>query len=101
MPDEWRMRAQIKCIAASEVAPISAIAHIVEVKLIESWKDRGKYILCFSEPAEEIGPIPLVRGGRIKALQNVRYTPRDALTASKTLDDLWQGTLDCITMPAP
>jgi len=83
------MRPQIKYIAAYQVAPISAITHIAPVKSIEPWKDTGKYAVYFSEPAREIGPIPLVKGGRVKALQNIRYTTRKDLAAAKTLDDLW------------
>ena len=41
------------------------------------------------EPAKEIGPIPLVKGSRGKALQNLRYTNRQAIEQAKTLDDIW------------
>ena len=83
------MRPQIKCIAAYRVAPVSAITHVSPVKSIEPWKDTGKFVVNFSEPAKEIGPIPLVKGGRVKALQNLRYTTREKLIAAKTLEDLW------------
>src|SRR5205814_9687171 len=83
------MRPQIKYIAVYQVAPISAITHIAPVKSIEPWKDTGKFVVNFAEPAREIGPIPLVRAGRVKGLQNLRYSTREKLTAAKTLDDLW------------
>jgi hypothetical protein len=83
------MRPQIKYIAAYRVAPVSAITHIAPVKSIEPWKDTGKFVLNFTEPAREIGPIELVKGGRAKALQNLRYTTRARLEAAKTLDDIW------------
>src|SRR6266481_1150325 len=83
------MRPQVKYIAAYRVAPVSAITHIAPVRSIEPWKDTGKFVVDFTEPAHEIGPISLVKGGRAKALQNLRYTNREALEKAKTLDDLW------------
>lgn len=83
------MRPQIKYIAAYRVAPTSAITHIAPVRSIEPWKDTDKFVVNFSESAREIGPIPLVKGGRVKALQNLRYTTRQRLEAAKTLEDLW------------
>jgi hypothetical protein len=83
------MRPQIKYIAAYQVAPMSAITHIAPVKSVEPWEDSGKFVVNFSEPAREIGPIPLVRGGRVKALQNLRYTSRERLEQAQSLDDLW------------
>ena len=47
-----------------------------------------------AEPAREIGPIPLVKGGRVKALQNLRYTSYARLKLAKTMDDLWGETAD-------
>jgi len=83
------MRPQIKYIAVYQVAPISSITHIAPVKSIEPWKDSGKYVVNFSEPAQAIGPIPLVKGGRVKAPQASRYASRQRLLAAKTLDDVW------------
>jgi len=78
---------QIKYIAAYRVAPTSAITHWAPVRLIEPWRDTGKYVLHFAQPASEVGPISLVRGGRIKWLQNLRYTTLNRLLKAKTLDD--------------
>ncbi len=83
------MRPQIKYIAAYQVLPVSAITHVAPVKSIEPWKDTGKYVVNFSQPAEPIGPIQLVKGGRVKALYNLRYTSRARLEGAKTLDDVW------------
>jgi hypothetical protein len=83
------MRPQIKYLALYQVAPISAVTHIAPVKSIEPWKDTGKYVVNFSSPAQEIGPITLVKQGRVKALQNLRYTTRARLETAKTLDDIW------------
>ncbi len=83
------MRPQIKYIAAYRVAPVSAITHIAPVKSIEPWKDTGKFVVNFAEPAREISPIELVKGERGKGLQNLRYTTRARLEAAKTLDEIW------------
>jgi hypothetical protein len=83
------MRPQIKYIAAYRVAPVSAISHIAPVRSIEPWKDTDKFVLNFVEPAKPIGPIPLVKGSKVKALQNLRYTNRQTIEQAKTLDDIW------------
>lgn len=83
------MRPQIKYIAAYRVAPISAITHIAPVRSVEPWKDTDKFVLNFAEHAKEIGPIPLVKSSRVKALYNLRYTTRETLEKAKTLDDVW------------
>ena len=83
------MRPQIKYIAAYQVAPVSAITHIAPVKSIEPWEDSGKYVVNFSEPAKSIGPIHLVKDGRVKPLYNLRYTTRARLMDAETLDDIW------------
>lgn len=80
---------KIQCIAAYQVAPESAITHVAPVKSIEQWKESNKYIIRFIEPAKKIGPIKLVPNGRVKALQNSRYTSFEALTSANTLDDLF------------
>ena len=82
------MRPQIKYIAAYQVAPVSAITYIAPVKSIEPWKDTGKFVVYFAEPAKQIGPIPLVKGGKVRQLQNIRYTTREKLMAAKSLEDL-------------
>ena len=83
------MRPLIKYIASYQVAPISAITHIAPIQSIEPWKDSRKYVVNFAEPAKEIGPISLKKKGRVKALQNLRYTTRERLESAKTLDDVW------------
>ncbi len=83
------MRPQIKYIAAYRVAPVSAITHLAPVKSIEPWKDTDKFVVNFTEPAREIGPIELVKGARGKAPQSLRYTTRARLEAAKTVDEIW------------
>lgn len=83
------MREQIKFIAVYRVAPISAITHLAPVRSIEPWKDSGKYVLNLAEPAHLIGPIPLVKNGKVKNFQNLRYASHERLIESKTMDDIW------------
>src|SRR5258708_38002363 len=72
------MKPQIKYIAAYRVAPFSAITHIAPVRSIEPWKGAGKFVVNFTEPAHEIGPISLVKGGRAKATEFALYQSRSA-----------------------
>jgi hypothetical protein len=83
------MRPQIKYIAVYGVAPQSAITHIAPVASIEPWKDTGKFVVNLAEPARQIGPIPLVKGGRVKTLQNIRYTNHERLEQAHNLDEVW------------
>ncbi len=84
------MRPKIKFIAAYRVAPISAITHIAPVKAIEQWKeDTSKCVVTFLQPAREIGPINLVKGGHTKPLRSFRYAAMAKLEKAKTLDDIW------------
>jgi hypothetical protein len=83
------MRPQIKYIAAYQVAPKMAITHIAPVKSIEQWKDSGKFVVNFSEPAQAIGPIPLVKGGKIKAPMSPRYASHQRLLIAKNMDEVW------------
>ncbi len=83
------MRPQIKYIAVYQVAPVSAITHVAPVKSIEPWKDTGKFVVNFAAPATEIGPIPLVKSGKVKPLYNLRYTTYTRLESAKSLDEIW------------
>ncbi len=59
------------------------------VESIEPWKDTSKVVLNFSQPAQEIDPIRYSPEGRVRPLQNLRYTTRSRLEKAKTLDDVW------------
>jgi hypothetical protein len=83
------MRPQIKYAAVYQVAPVSAITHVAPVKSIEPWKDTGKFVINFAEPAKEIAPIPMLKGGHVRSFQNLRYTTRARLQNAKSLDDIW------------
>lgn len=82
------MKPKIKYIAAYRVAPISAITHLAEVKSIEQWEDTNKYVLNFTEPAQEIKKVQL---GKIssKAPQSPRYSSKDQILQAETLDDIF------------
>ena len=77
---------KIKHVAAYRVSPVSAITHVADVRSIEQWKDTNKYILYFSAPAREIGPIKLVSKGKVKAPQAPRYTSLAQLEQAENLD---------------
>ena len=83
------MRDKIKYLATYQVAPDSAITYVAEVSSIEPWKDSGKYVLNFKEPAKKIGPIPLVSGGKVMAPQAPRYTSYARLQKAKNLDEVF------------
>jgi hypothetical protein len=86
------VRPQIKFIAAYQVAPVSAITHVAPVRSIEAWKDGGKVVVNFGEPARPIGPIRMAPTGRIRSFQSLRYTTRERLEKAQSLDDIWPGT---------
>lgn len=83
------MRPQIKYIAAYQVAPQSAITYVAPVSSIEPWGDTKRFVINFAEPARKIGPIPLLKHGRVKAPQSLRYTNYERLLQAKSLDDIW------------
>lgn len=79
---------KIKYVAAYQVAPVSAITHIGEVKLIEQYENTNKYILYFSEPAERIQKVPLGNNPG-KAPQSPRYASRERILKAKSLDGVF------------
>lgn len=94
------MRPQIKYLAAYRVAPVSAITHVAPVARIEPWAAApGKFVVEFSEPAKELTPVPMVRGGRVQSFQNLRYTSFKRLSMARSLDDLREVTPFCAHEP--
>ncbi len=81
------MLSKIKHIAVYQVAPVSAITHIAQVKSIEPYKDTNKYKLNFEESAKPIGPIKMVPKGLVKAPQAPRYTALRLLEKASNLDE--------------
>jgi hypothetical protein len=82
---------RIKYIAAYQSSPVSAITHVAPVKDIQLWKGGPKYVLIFSEPAKEIGPLKLVPkpNGTVKAPQGSRYTSYARLIKATNLDEVF------------
>jgi hypothetical protein len=80
---------RIRYIAGYQTSPISAITHYAEVSKIEKYKDTGKYIVYFKEPAKKINPIKLQSGKRGKAPQSPRYTTFEKLISAKKLEDVF------------
>lgn len=79
------MKEKIRYIAAYQVAPVSAVTHIAEVQEIRAWKDTGKYVVIFKEPAEELGPIPVKDPN--KSPQGPVYVRREDLVKAECLED--------------
>lgn len=79
---------KIKYIAAYQVAPISAITHIAEIKSIEQWEDTNKYILHFTKPAEKIKKVSLGKS-KGKAPQSPRYSSKERILNAGTLDNVF------------
>ena len=67
----------------------SAITHVAPVSSIEPWDNTKKFVVNLAEPAREIGPIPLLKNGKVKAPQNLRYTNYERLIHAHSLDDIW------------
>lgn len=84
-----KMIPKIKYIAVYQVAPISAITYIAEVKSIEQWQDTNKYVVNFTEKAKKIKNIEIVKNGNVKAPQSSRYTSKERLLNAKNLDEVF------------
>ena len=78
----------IKYIAVYQVAPISAITHIAEVKSIEQWQDTNKYILYFNKPAEKIKKVGLGKS-KGKSPYSPRYSSKSRIMNAETLDNVF------------
>jgi hypothetical protein len=77
------MKDRLQYIAAYQVAPISAVTHIAEIKAIRPYKDTGKYEVIFKGPAREIGPIK-IKG--TAGIQGPAYVVRADLDSANSLE---------------
>ena len=85
MPIGPAMKDRIKYIAAYQVKPNSAITHLAEVAEIKPYKDAGKYVVVFRQPAASVGPIR-PRDTKFSP-QGPIYAQKDRLLTAKTLED--------------
>jgi len=79
------MKDRIKYIAAYQVAPVGAVTHCAEVTEIRPYKDTGKYVVTFKQPAVKIRQIK-PRDTRFSP-QGPIYAQRNRLLKAKTLED--------------
>lgn len=79
---------QLKYIAVYRAAPISAITHYAQIHSITPLGDNaGKFVIDFSGPAKPIGPIRLIKGGAVRAVQGRRYAQLSKLLKARNLDE--------------
>lgn len=83
------MAKQLKFIAAYITAPQQAVTHYAQIRSIEPWRNEGKMVINFTEPAREIGPLKLTRNGRVTHLQGLRYTTFEKLKNATSLDEVF------------
>ena len=79
------MKDRIKHIAVYQVAPISAVTYIAEIKEIKPYKDTGKYIVIFKGDAEKIEKVPVEDAN--KAPQGPVYVKKEELIKVDYLED--------------
>ena len=79
---------KIKYIAAYQIAPVSAITHMAEIKSIKQWKDTNKYILYFNKPAEKIKKVYIGKT-KGKAPQSPRYSSKARILGAESLDNVF------------
>lgn len=83
------MKDRIKYIAAYQVKPISAVTHLAEVAEIKPYKDTGKYVVVFKQPASPVGPIK-PKDTKFSP-QGPIYAQKERLLSAKTLEDGLKG----------
>ena len=82
------MLEKIKYIAAYQVAPISAITHVAEVKSIEQFGEDGKYKLIFKGPAKKLEK-PIISDLLPGSMQGTRYTSFDRLIKAGKMSEIF------------
>ncbi len=79
---------KIKYIATYQISPISAITYLGEVQSIEQWKDSNKYVVNLKHAPAKIKPVKLGKD-KGKAPQSLRYSSRNRILSSSTLDEVF------------
>lgn len=80
------MKERIKYIAAYQIAPISAVTHIAEIKEIKPYQDSGKYIVYFKNSAISVTPKKVKDPN--KSPQGPVYVKYNELIENEYLDEL-------------
>jgi hypothetical protein len=79
------MKDRIRYIAAYQVAPVSAVTHLAEVRDIVPYQDTGKYEVIFNGPAKEITHVPIKDPKN--SPQGPVYVRREDLMNAKYLEE--------------
>ena len=84
---------KLKYIVAYQKSPVAALTHYAEISNIALYKDTGKYIIYFKNPAVELSKkIPLNKNNPNKAPQSRVYTSFEKIknaSSQATLDDIF------------
>ena len=91
IPDERKER--IKFIAVYQIAPVSAITHIAEVKAFEPRDDNDdwEFVRFAGDPCELSKPVVRKPGG-LPGIRTRRYANRKRLLAAQNLDEVFYVT---------
>ncbi len=82
--------AKIKYIAAYQVAPVSAVTHIAEIKEIVPYQNSGKYLVKFKSKAVALDkPVLLNKEQPGSQPQSPRYTMYNKILKARKLNELW------------
>lgn len=81
---------KLRYIAAYQVAPVSAITHVAEIKEIMPYQNSGKYLVRFMSKANALDRPIKLKDGKIGAQpQSPRYTTYERINKSSKLQELW------------
>lgn len=85
-----RYLAQLKYLAPYVSAPVSAITHYAPIATILPWEGGPRFVVNLAAPPIAlVRPIRLTPGGRLRSIQDRRYTWLEALLGATTLDEVF------------